>query len=150
VKINGKHAMKLLPKRLYIGIGGYFGSCYSVHLEKGHLTYTHQKEGTRFPETRESVSEKIQPTQKRWQAFRAALDRLNVWCWQEHYLDPGVCDGTQWSLKIAYPDKAVISGGSNSFPGRNGEALSLTAQRNEKTFARFCCAVALLVGREFQ
>src|SRR6266481_7609711 len=37
--------VKTLPKRLRIGIGGYFGPCYGVTLEKGHLIYTYSARG---------------------------------------------------------------------------------------------------------
>jgi hypothetical protein len=38
--------------------------------------------------------DEIQPSAKQWQAFRTALNRLNVWSWQAKYSDPAVCDGT--------------------------------------------------------
>jgi hypothetical protein len=143
--------VKALPKRLCIGIGGFFGPCYEVTLKKGRLTYT-------YLSSRDSCSQKlgpqpqreeIQPSAKQWQNFRSTLNRLNVWCWQAKYSDPAVCDGTGWSAKIVYSDRSLVSGGSNCFPGRDGRALSLTSDETDNTFDKFSRAVARLIGREF-
>jgi hypothetical protein len=116
---SAQSTVKALPNRLCIGIGGHFGLCCEVTLKKGRLTYT-------YLSSRDSCSEElgpllglgpqphreeIQPSAKQWQNFRRTLDRLNVWCWQEEYPNPpGVCDGTNWSVEIAYTDKAIVSG----------------------------------------
>jgi hypothetical protein len=75
-------AIALFPKQLSISIGGYFGPGYSVELEKGRLTYTHWPRRLSSSEQPEPQREQIQPSARQWQAFRKALDRLNVWCWQ--------------------------------------------------------------------
>jgi hypothetical protein len=156
---SSKPTAKALPKRLCIGIGGPFGPSYSVTLEKGgRLTYTYwsgDRSSSREPEflgvrEPEVQREEIQPTKEQWQAFRKALDELNVWGWQAHYPNPGVCDGTGWSAKIVYPDKQIKSGGSNCFPDHKGAPLSIMARSNDVTFEKFCQAVAVLVGREFK
>jgi hypothetical protein len=102
---------KALPKRLRISIGGYFGPCYSVTLEEGRLIYTYSARGPSGgepkpewplePKLRELLGlgplpgpDEILPSAKQWQAFRTALNRLNVWSWQAKYSDPAVCDGT--------------------------------------------------------
>jgi len=146
--------VKALPKRLRIGIGGYFGPCYGVTLEKGHLIYTYSARGPSGgepkpewpldPKLREllgleplPVPDEIQPSPRQWRAFRKALDRIGVWSWKRHYPNPpGFCDGTGWSVKIVYSDKKLLSSGSNSYPGRDD-------------FRRFSRAVARLIGREF-
>lgn len=144
--------MKALPKRLCISVGGFFGPCYSVTLKKSHLIYTYsppRDSCSQEPEPQPQCEE-IEPSTKQWQNFRRALDRLNVWCWQANYSDPAVCDGTGWSAEIVYSDRSLISTGDNSFPGRDGRALPMTADGTDNTFERFCRAVASLVGREFQ
>jgi hypothetical protein len=148
---SARPTVKALPERLRISIGGYFGSCYEVKLKKGRLTYTHwppRESSSREPEPQR---EEIQPSAKQWQTFRKSLDQLNIWCWREDYPNPPeVCDGTNWSVEIAYTDKAIVSGGSNCFPGRNGKALPVPADEADNTFAKFCCAVASLIGRQFR
>src|SRR6516225_7574631 len=62
-----------------IGIGGYFGPSYSVELEKGRLNYTHWPRRLSCSEQPKPQHEQIQPSARAWQAFRKALDRLNVW-----------------------------------------------------------------------
>ena len=123
-------------------------ACYSVALEKGRLTYRYLRSEAEPPSPEElPQNEGIKPSVKQWHTFRRTLDRLNVWCWREHYPNPhGVCDGTSWSVEIVYTDKAITSGGTNRFPDRNGKALGIATERNGRTFAEFCQAVSQLVG----
>ena len=158
--------VKALPKRLRIGIGGYFGPCYGVTLEKGHLIYTYSARGPSGgepkpewplePKLRELLGlnplpgpDEIQPSAKQWQNFRSTLNRLNVWCWQRNYSVPAVCDGTGWSAEIVYLDRLLVSSGNNCFPGRDGRAIPISADETDNTFEKFCCAIARLIGREF-
>jgi hypothetical protein len=141
--------MALIPERLSISIGGHFGQSYSIELENGSLTYSHSKPVQQFPPKWDSGSETIRPAEDQWQAFRGALDRLNVWCWQPKYFEP-VCDGTGWSIEIVYADKAIVSGGTNCFPGRGGRAISIVDSARDHTFDHFCRAVSALAGRKFR
>jgi hypothetical protein len=158
--------VKALPKRLCISIGGFFGPCYEVTLEKGRLIYTYSARGPSGgepkpewplePKLRElmgleplSGPDEIQPSAEQWQNFRRTLNRLDVWCWQAKYSDPAVCDGTGWSAEIVYSDRSLVSSGDNCFPGRDGRAVSITVHEMDNTFERFSHAVARLVGREF-
>jgi hypothetical protein len=149
--------VKALPKRLRIGIGGFFGPCYEVTLKRGRLTYTYlSSRDSRSRELEPPLEpqpqpqrEEIQPSAKQWQNFRRTLNRLNVWCWQAKYSNPAVCDGTGWSAEIAYSDRSLLSSGDNCFPGWDGRAISITADETDNTFAKFCRAVARLIGREF-
>lgn len=144
-----KTAVNALPERLQLGIGGHFGTSYSVCLEGGLLTYKWSKPVQDFPPRWDSQSEQIQPSEERWQVFRVALDRLNVWKWQAEYFEP-VCDGTGWSAEIIYSDEAVHSHGSNCFPGENADLVPIHARRPNDTFDQFCKAISLLVGRPFR
>ena len=62
-----------------------------------------------------------------------------VWQWEAQYPDPGVMDGTQWSVHLAKGDREVASTGSNAYPGSEGPEPS-------ETFRRFREAVQALVG----
>jgi hypothetical protein len=158
--------VKALPERLHISMGGYFGPCYSVTLEEGRPIYAYSARGPSGgepkpewllePKLRELLGlsplpgpDEIQPSAKQWRNFRRTLDRLNVWCWQRNYLDPAVCDGTNWSAEIVYSDRSLVSSGNNCFPGRDGRALSITVHERDNTFENFCRAVGRLIGREF-
>jgi len=81
--------------------------------------------------------------------FPADARPAHVWCWQRNYLDPAVCDGTNWSAEIVYSDRSLVSSGDNCFPGRDGRAIPITEDGTDNTFEKFCRAVARLVGREF-
>jgi hypothetical protein len=148
--------MKPLPERLSIGIGGHFGPSFNVEWDGQSMTYTQTKRRKKEPwefgssEEWEAQSEQIQPSDERWHAFRAALDRLSVWSWQQRYTDPEVCDGTGWSIEISYADKAIVSGGSNCFPNRSGAPISITKAKKGDTFDRFCGAVSALLDRDFR
>ena len=142
--------VKALPKRLCIGIGGHFGPSYSVTLEKGRLAYTYWPPEASFSQEPQPRREEIEPSAKQWQTFRRGLDRLNVWYWQGNYPNSVmVCDGVGWSAEIAYSDRSLVSSGDNCFPGRDGRAVPITADETDNTFAKFCRAVARLIGRQF-
>jgi hypothetical protein len=142
--------VKAFPERLYMSIGGYFGPSYQVTLENDRLIYRYWPPRESCFREPEPQSEKIQPSAKQWQAFRRALDRLDVWRWQADYPNSAVCDGTAWSVEIAYSDRSLVSSGDNCFPGRDGRALPVTADGKDSTFAKFCHAVARLIGRQFE
>ena len=163
---NNKPRSKALPTRLRISVGDILAPCYSVTLEEGRLIYTYSARGPSGgepkpewplePKLRELLGleslpgpDEVEPSPRQWRAFGRTLDRLKVWCWQANYSDPTICDGTGWSVEIAYTDKAIVSGGSNCFPGRDGRALSITEDGTDNTFVKFCRAVAQLIGREF-
>jgi len=141
---------KVIPERLSISFGGYFGPSFGVELEGAALTYRHSKRVQDFPPEWESGSEEIRPASERWPAFRAKLDGLNFWCWHAYYPNSVVCDGTGWSLKTAYFDKANISGGSNCFPARDGSSIAITEDRKDGTFDKFCRSISRLSGRTFR
>jgi hypothetical protein len=144
-----KTAANALPERLQVSIGGHFGTSFSICLEGGLLTYKRSKLVQNFPPKWDWESEQIQPSDERWQAFRAALDLLNVWCWQPEYFEP-VCDGTGWTVEIVYAEKGIISGGSNCFPARDGSPVAITDYRKDGTFDKFCRAVSALATRKFR
>lgn len=145
MKESGANA---LPERLQVSIGGHFGTSFSVELEGDLLVYQYSKPKQQFPPEWDSRSERIQPSEERWQAFRASLDRLDVWRWQPEYFEP-VCDGTGWSAEIVYLDKSIRAAGSNCFPGHDGSPIAITDYLKDGTFTKFCHAVSTLVGRKF-
>ena len=145
------YKIKLIPERLQVSVGGHFGTSFSVCLEGGLLTYKSSKSVQNFPPKWDSRSEEIQPSDERWQAFRAALDRIDLWRWQADYPNSAmVCDGTSWSVEIMYPDHQLLSCGCNCFPGENADSVPIHARRGNDAFDRFCKAISLLVGRPFR
>ncbi len=127
------------PRQFSASIGGFMGGSYKVELQGGAVTYTTFGAGRRNPK-----STKITPTAAEWREFRNALDEVKVWRWRAEYMDRRVMDGTQWSLDVAFADRAVKARGSNSYPGADGRPNG----RPEPTasFTRYLSAVERLIG----
>jgi len=118
-------------------------SSYAVRTWRGRLRYDAD---TRSAES--AICEQIEPTEAQWKAFRAALDRIDVWRWGRRYANPGICDGTQWEVLVAYADKKVRSSGDNNYPNDDGSPSGRPG--GSRAFARFARAIkALLGGKEF-
>ena len=132
----------LLPKLLRASIGGYFGPSYSLELTDQTLFCMSLSDKLTGP-----ASARVEPTAEQWRAFRRALDKINVWQWQAHYPNPGVCDGTAWSFEVAYSDHALDSGGSNNYPDAQGDPTN--SPEGTKTFKRLRGAIRKLTGRPF-
>jgi len=102
--------------RLYIG-GAPFEPSYTVEMEGRILSYR-----ARSGEGKES-EQKISPRSEQWESFWTALERAGVWRWKARYPNPGVLDGTLWSVDIEHLGRAIASQGDNAFPKRFGALL---------------------------
>jgi hypothetical protein len=78
--------------------------------------------------------------------FRRALDAINVWSWRSEYPNPGILDGTQWSLDIDNPDRSVQAHSDNNYPGPAGMPIGQSEEPD--TFQSFGCAVSRFLGKE--
>ncbi|MCU0785358.1 MAG: hypothetical protein MUF81_15155, partial [Verrucomicrobia bacterium] len=78
---------------------------------------------------------------EQWEEFWRTLDAVGVWSWASHYDNPGICDGTQWSLKLSHAGRHLRSEGSNAFPGAPGPDYSRSC-----AFAQFLVALRKLTG----
>lgn len=133
----------VLPERFSASIGGFMGTSYSVELSGGTLTHT--TTGLHYDSPEHTT---LRPTEAQWREFRHALDNLKVWQWLSDYPNPGVCDGTGWSLDIAYSDRALTTQGDNNYPGTHGRPND--APDPTKHFNSFLRAVRNLTGRGFE
>lgn len=133
------------PKRLCAGIGGYLGPSYSIELAGRVLFYDARSAGF---ELISPLLPEIEPTDEQWRAFRRALAKINVWQWQTHYPNPGVCDGTSWSLEVAYSDHALDISGNNNYPDAQGDPTN--SPEGTKTFDRLLRAISKLTGKTFR
>lgn len=76
------------------------------------------------------------------------MDAIDFWNWSGTYSPPEdmiICDGTNWSVKIAFGDLDVDACGSNAFPGAPCPFDS-EATGDENYEQRFLKAVRALVG----
>jgi hypothetical protein len=120
----------VLPKYLRIFIGGFLGPSYCIEGNGSQLRYKPFSEG--YNQLAEDI---INPSGEDWLCFFSALEKIGVWHWQPKYPNPGVCDGTSWSVEIHWGNKKVVSKGDNNYP---------------EQFMHFLCAVRKLIGeREF-
>ena len=132
-----------IPQRFHARIGGFMGYTYYVELQDGGLQYTRSGGGQK------TMSARVRPTTEQWTEFRRELDALGIWRWRAHYTNPGVADGTQWSLDVAYPDRAIKTEGDNDYPGATANPSGVPS--GSKVFARYLKAVQqLLGGRAFE
>ena len=69
---------------------------------------------------------KVTISNGQFEQINTVLDRLEIDKFQEYYIFPGVCDGTQWSF-TAYlaSGKILKTGGSNAWPGGFEEFIRL-------------------------
>jgi len=96
--------------------GGYFAPSIFVKISVRDRTLVHQIQKEPFSETFQQVS--FQFTKGQWEDFvEPALQACNFLAWLDEYVDPCVCDGTQWSMKIRMGRNGIRQiGGSNDFP----------------------------------
>jgi len=132
-----------VPKRLSAYIGGFMGVSYGVELHKDTLTHTTFDAGHSNPQ-----HATITPTAAQWREFRRTLADLNLWQWHTEYPNPGTMDGTQWSLDIAYADRALKTHGDNSYPDANGNLNGNPSPT--KAFKRYLASVKKLTVKSFQ
>jgi hypothetical protein len=104
------------PCNLNFYIGGFLGTSHEVVLEDAILRYQRFERGYVCTLDRHGV----EPSEKQWCDFRKAIDKAGVWNWTFDYPNPGVCDGTGWSLLVEYTDRKIKASGSNNFPRKDG------------------------------
>ena len=133
------------PDEFYASIGGYMGNSYRVELEDDLLIYTQMG---RKDEEQEVVE--LEPSDEQWSEFLATLDDIDVWAWQQRYKNPGICDGTSWSFRIAVDDRRLETSGSNNYPGLSHTEAFKRDEKSHAPFQAFTEALRKLIGgREF-
>jgi len=93
-------------------VGGYFGANYEVTLDFTHLETTWD-----FSEDGIDKTSKKSIRASTAKACIEALKMMNLLNWKAKYIEPGMCDGTQWSVEILTDGKLIKKHGSNMFPG---------------------------------
>ncbi|ADI02375.1 hypothetical protein [Syntrophothermus lipocalidus] len=67
--------------------------------------------------------------------FIERLRQLRVLNWGQRYDNPGVLDGTQWSIEVGFGEVCTVKGGSNAYP---------------KEWDGFCRLIQDVAGRPFK
>lgn len=128
-----------VPKRFSACIGGFTGASYCIEFCNETLAYTVYEPGSQ-----NANHILITPTSARWSEFRQMLDDIKVWQWHSEYRSEGVLDGTQWSLDIAYADRALKTRGDNNYPNITGKPNG--KPNPSKPFNRYLAAIKKLTG----
>lgn len=127
--------------------GGPWGPWYSVTLVEGRLRYTMQDERPSPGQPRQ-IEELVTPTRAEWREFLEGMNDLDVWNWRPKYF-VFVMDGTNWSLRLETHDRAVVSVGSNGYPG--DDVADTEGPDYSRVFGRFLEETSRLVqGRRFR
>ena len=121
------------PTQLKFTIGGFNGECHEVEWQQGKLSYR-QADG--------AYMWAVSPSNDAWAVFCRAMETAGVWQWQASYVNPDICDGTQWSLKLKYLEQRVRCEGSNAYPGGTGSDYSPSGD-----FAHFLKALRSVTGQ---
>lgn len=129
------------PDEFHASIGGYMGPSYRVELEDGVLIYTKMGRGSEEQQVVE-----LQPTDEDWSEFLETLDDIDVWSWKKRYENPGVCDGTSWSFRIAVDDRKLETSGNNAYPGLSHTEAFERNEPSHAPFDAFTEALQTLVG----
>lgn len=111
-------------------VGGYFDGYYEVEIdfESRKLRWSPS-----FASDEEYYEKIIR--QKTLDNFIAELKRMNVLDWKSRYIEPDVCDGTQWGLEIRRNGRNIQKSGSNKFPDEWHDFCRLIKKVSGKDFS---------------
>jgi hypothetical protein len=112
-------------------VGGYFGPNYEIELdfENNKLIWI---EKANLEEIEDSVTKAIDLDEHNY--IIENLKIIKLLGWKRSYKDPGVCDGTQWSIDIKSDGKTIHKSGSNNYP---------------RTWDIFCSLIEEVTGKAF-
>ena len=116
-------------KGIKASVGGYFGGYYEVKIDFDNRTLTWSHIGGGIEDYYEKTIR--QSTLARFIDELKMLDLLN---WKSKYIEPGVCDGTQWSIEIVKHGRNIKKCGDNKFPDE---------------WDKFCGIIKSITGKRF-
>lgn len=118
-------------KGLKASVGGYFGGSYNVDfdLTTGSLTWSHWDRGeevaTEFKTAKEATVKKI----------IEELKIINLLNWKREYIEPGVLDGTSWSVELIRDGRNIKKYGENKYPDDWDDFCKLVRKITGKSFS---------------
>ena len=118
-------------KAIKASVGGYFGGYFNVVIDLAGLCVTWSHGGGE--EDEETIHKIIRGATAN--KFVEQLKMLNLLNWKAKYIDPDVCDGTQWSVEIITDGRTVRKYGDNSFPAE---------------WDQFCKVINKITGKVFK
>jgi hypothetical protein len=112
-------------------VGGYSGPNYEVELDFENKQLIWNGKGN-LDETEESVIKTMDVDE--YNNIIEELKIINLLNWKANYIDPGVLDGTQWSVEIQTDERMIRKSGSNRYP---------------RTWNKFCSLIEKITGKAF-
>lgn len=117
-------------KTIKASVGGYFDGYYNVEIDLLNCTSTWSHwEGCNEEKFINKKFEKIDLNN-----FIEQLKIINLLNWKAKYIEPGVCDGTQWRIEIITTDRIIKKYGDNKFPDEWDMFCSLVRDVTNKKF----------------
>jgi len=116
-------------KAIKASVGGYFGGYYNatIDLVNCETTWKFNEGGLE-----ETSTKSIQTgTAEKFIEQLKMVDLLN---WKSKYIEPGVCDGTQWNVEIITNKRTIRKHGDNKFPEEWDLFCKLIAKTTGKKF----------------
>lgn len=114
---------------LKASVGGFFGGYYNIEID----LITHQVSWIRWIGGEEETLRKtIRPATAKM--FLEDLKVINLLNWKAEYIEPGVLDGTQWSVEILRDGRNLKKNGDNKFPDE---------------WDAFCRLISTITGKKF-
>lgn len=116
-------------KTIKASVGGYFGGYNNVNIDLINLETT-------WSTSLSTEGPKIKYIDRiALGDFIEQLKIVNFLNWKVKYIEPEVCDGTKWSVKIKTKDRIILKHGDNKFP----EEWNL-----------FCSLIEQITGQDFR
>ncbi|SCP97776.1 hypothetical protein [Anaerobium acetethylicum] len=118
-------------KAVKASVGGYFGGYYNAEIDLINLkvVWTHggndMEEVSIYKTIRKATAVK----------FIEQMQEADLLAWEDKYIEPGICDGTQWSIEIICDSGTIEKHGDNKFP---------------KKWEVFCNAIKKITGKKFE
>jgi hypothetical protein len=88
----------------------------------------------------------IQPTDKQWRQFWAAIEKVKLPKWQPLYENPNVMDGWVWKIDISRGAQKISTMGRNGVPDDADVTMTSKETLPNKTFNGFKSALENLLG----
>lgn len=117
-------------KAIKASVGGYFGGYYNVDVDLVDLKSTWSHEGG--GEDEETIYKTIRAATAN--KFVEELKMLNLLDWKAKYIEPDMCDGTQWSVEIITAGRTIRKVGDNQFPEEWDQFCKTVRKLTNKVF----------------
>ncbi|MBL8870114.1 MAG: hypothetical protein JNK90_10000 [Planctomycetaceae bacterium] len=112
------------------------GGEYTWRLKDGEIRFRGSRQFASL------VNQRIPAPEQQVDAFRDALDLLDVWSWRNDYgpedVGYAVLDGSAWTFEAAYAGRQCKCGGANGYPSFADASKTTTDP------GRFACLVAAM------